>query len=318
MGLNMHGLKVGIALGGGAARGWAHIGVLKALAERGVKPDIVAGTSIGAVVGGCYSAGKLEELEAFVHTLTPRSVLRYLDLDITGSGLLSGTQLHNTLERHLSGLNIEDLGRTFVTVATEIGTGREIWLTKGPLVRAIRASYALPGIFKPVHINERWLMDGAFVNPVPVAVCRAMGADIVIAVNLHAGGLSRTSFMPMEVSARDDQAPDIDVEPPKKPRIPLLRTLRHQLFRKGNGKNAPGLSRVLLEAFNVTQDRIARARLAGDPPDVIISPRLFDMGLFEFHKAAPAIERGFEATMRQLQEIEFSADTCRPNGRTAV
>jgi NTE family protein len=302
--------KIGIALGGGAARGWAHIGVLKALEEYGITPHIIAGTSIGAVVGGCFAAGKLEQLEMFVHTLTPRSVLRFLDLDITGSGLLSGTRLYNTLEKHLAGVNIEDLGKTFIAVATEIGTGREIWLTEGPLVRAIGASYALPGIFKPVHINNRWLMDGAFVNPVPVAVCRAMGADIVIAVNLHSGGISRTAFMPMEVSAKDDAPPEtLEALPEKKMRIPLLRSLRHQLFRKGNGKNSPGLSRVLLEAFNITQDRIARARLAGDPPDVIITPRLNGMGLFEFHKAKVAIEKGYEATRRQLDEIELVTST---------
>jgi NTE family protein len=299
--------KIGIALGGGAARGWSHIGVLKALDAYGLRPDIIAGTSIGAVVGGCYAAGKLAELEEFVHSLTPRNVLKYLDLDITGSGLLSGTKLHKTLATKLEGIEIENLERTFIAVATEIGTGREIWLTEGSLIRAIRASYALPGIFKPVHINKRWLMDGAFVNPVPVAVCRAMGASVVIAVNLHAGGLSRTAFMPLEASADDDEAIDNGEEPPaKKPRIPLLRNLRHQLFRKGNGQNAPGLSRVLLEAFNVTQDRIARARLAGDPPDVIITPRLRDMGLFEFHKAEAAIRHGFDATIRQLDEIELS------------
>lgn len=310
----MRRFKIGIALGGGAARGWAHIGVLKALGQYGLRPDIIAGTSIGAVVGGCYAAGKIAELEDFVLRLTPRNLIRYFDLDITGSGLLSGAQLHNTLDRHLSGVVIEDLEKTFVAVATEIGTGREIWLTKGPLVRAIGASYALPGIFRPVHINDRWLMDGAFVNPVPVAVCRAMGADLVVAVNLHTGGLSRTSFMPMEASARDDTAPAEPPEPQpplkKKRRIPLLRNLRHQVFRKGNGKNAPGLSRVLLEAFNVTQDRIARARLAGDPPDVIVTPRLGEMGLFEFHKAKTAIDLGFDATMRQLDEIELSAHAC--------
>lgn len=300
--------KIGIALGGGAARGWAHIGVLKALDAYGMRPDIVAGTSIGAVVGGCYAAGKLAELEDFVHSLTPRNVLRFLDLDITGSGLLSGTRLHKTLATHLDHLDIKDLERKFVAVATEIGTGREIWLTQGPLIRAIRASYALPGIFKPVHINDHWLMDGAFVNPVPVAVCRAMGASVVIAVNLHTGGLSRTAFMPLQASAEDDEAVENGVEPTaRKPRIPLLRNIRHQLFRKGNGNNAPGLSRVLLEAFNVTQDRIARARLAGDPPDVIITPRLRDMGLFEFHKAEAAIRHGFDATIRQLDEIELSS-----------
>lgn len=301
--------KIGIALGGGAARGWAHIGVLKALAAHGLSPSVIAGTSIGAVVGGCYAAGKLGELEDFVTSLTPRSVLRFLDLDVRGGGLLSGSRLRRTLDKELEGVDIEGLEQCFVAVATEIGSGREVWLTKGPLVCAIRASYALPGLFRPVQINGRWLMDGAFVNPVPVAVCRAMGASLVIAVNLHPGGFSRTALTPMEATALDTSKPEMTMlePPPKKRRIPLLRSLRHQVFSQGNGDNAPGISRVLLEAFNVTQDRIARARLAGDPPDIVIAPRLGGMGLFDFHKSRPAIAEGYEATMRQLDEIEQTA-----------
>jgi NTE family protein len=306
--------KIGIALGGGAARGWAHIGVLKALTEYGLMPSVIAGTSIGSVVGGCYAAGKLEHLEDFVIRLTPRSILRYLDLDITGSGLVAGTKLRRTLDQELDGIDIERLGQTFAAVATEIGSGREIWLTKGPLVSAIRASYALPGIFRPIQINGRWLMDGAFVNPVPVAVCRALGASFVIAVNLHPGGVSRTALTPMEATAQN--APIVEAPPPeppaKKRRIPLLRNLRHKVLSKGNGDAAPGISRVLLEAFNVTQDRIARARLAGDPPDIVITPRLGGMGLFDFHKAEMAIAEGYQATMRQLDEIEQTTAAMRP------
>jgi NTE family protein len=305
--------KIGIALGGGAARGWAHIGVMNALAKAGVRPSVIAGTSIGAVVGGCHAAGKLDLLEDFVTQLTPRSLLRFLDLDFSGGGLMSGARLRRTLDKELEGLLIEDLGVQFVAVATEIGTGREVWLTKGPLVNAIRASYALPGIFRPVQINGRWLMDGAFVNPVPVAVCRAMGANLVIAVNLHHLGISRTALTPLEATAMDHKpVAEAPPEPPaKKPRIPLLRNWRHQVFNKGNGNSAPGISRVLLEAFNVTQDRIARARLAGDPPDVIITPRLGGMGLFDFHKSKTAIAEGYEATMRQLDEIAQAAAAIR-------
>lgn len=301
--------KIGIALGGGAARGWAHIGVLKALGEYGLAPSVIAGTSIGAVVGGCYAAGKLGELEDFVAQLTPRSVLRFLDLDVKGSGLLSGSRLRRTLDKELEGIEIDGLEQEFVAVATEIGSGREVWLTKGPLVTAIRASYALPGIFRPVQINGRWLMDGAFVNPVPVAVCRAMGASLVIAVNLHHGGISRTALMPMQATALDTSNAEmlINDQPMKQRGISILRNLRHQVFGKGNGDSAPGISRVLLEAFNITQDRIARARLAGDPPDIIITPRLGDMGLFDFHKSGPAIKEGYEATIRQLDEIEQTA-----------
>jgi NTE family protein len=311
----MHKDKIGLALGGGAARGWAHIGVLQALEEAGLKVGIIAGTSIGAVVGGCYAAGKLAELEAFVRILTPRSVLRFVDLDLRGSGLMSGARLHRTLDRELDGIQIEDLATAFVAVATEFGTGREIWLNSGPLVNAIRASYALPGMFRPIQINGRWLMDGAFVNPVPVAVCRAYGASIVIAVNLHHSGISRTALTPLEATATETMAEAPLPAPPeqqKKRGLPILRNLRHQVFGKGNGDSAPGISRVLLEAFNVTQDRIARARLAGDPPDVIITPRIGSVGLFDFHKANFAIAEGYEATRRQLDELMRTAHTIQP------
>lgn len=298
--------KIGVALGGGAARGWAHIGVLKALTEHGLEPSVIAGTSIGAVVGGCYAAGKLDGLEDYVTNLTPRSVLRFLDLDMGGGGLMSGTRLRRTLDRELGDIAIEDLPKTFVAVATEMGSGREIWLSKGPLVAAIRASSALPGIFRPIQINGRWLMDGAFVNPVPVAVCRAMGASLVIAVNLHHGGITRTALTPMEATSLDAASLEAPLaETPEKTRgLPLLRNLRHQIFGKGNGESAPGITRVLLEAFNVTQDRIARARLAGDPPDIIVTPRLAVMGLFDFHKSKLAIAEGYQATMRQLDELK--------------
>jgi NTE family protein len=300
---------IGLALGGGAARGWAHIGVLRALDEFGLKVGIIAGTSIGAVVGGCYAAGKLDELEAFVRVLTPRSVLRYLDLDLRGGGLMSGARLRRTLDTELDAIQIEELPTTFVAVATEFGSGREVWLNKGPLVNAIRASYALPGVFRPVQINGRWLMDGAFVNPVPVAVCRAYGANLVIAVNLHHSGVSRTALTPLEATATETGKALVPASPVAKKRgIPVLRNLRHQVFGKGNGESPPGISRVLLEAFNVTQDRIARARLAGDPPDVTITPRLGLMGLFDFHKATAAIQEGYEATRRQLDDIARNVD----------
>src|SRR4029078_6580801 len=175
---------IGIALGGGAARGWAHIGVLRTLIDAGLEPDIVAGTSIGAVAGACYVTGRLSELEDFAGGLPRRRVFGFLDFNFAGSGLITGQRLSSRLESHLREFNIEGLERKFVAVATELGTGHEVWLNKGSLVNALRASFSLPGIFRPVQLNGRWLIDGALVNPIPVSVCRALGARIVIAVNL--------------------------------------------------------------------------------------------------------------------------------------
>ena len=292
--------KIGIALGGGAARGWAHIGVLKTLMDAGFAPDIVAGTSIGAVAGGCYVAGKLDPLETFARGLTRRRVFGFLDFNFTGSGLITGQRLCNRFDEHLEHVAIEDMERKFVAVATELGTGHEIWLNKGRLVDAMHASYALPGIFRPVKINGRWLIDGALVNPIPVSVCRALGARIVIAVNLHWDVFGKGTVISdqeaIETHAEDDES----LEERGNGRA-ALHLLHRQFF---GGRDTPGISTVMMDAFNIIQDRIARSRLAGDPPDVSIAPELGDIGLFEFHRADEAIPNGAEATERQLDNIE--------------
>jgi NTE family protein len=298
-------LKIGIALGSGVARGWAHIGVLKALADAGVRPEIIAGTSIGAVVGACYAANKLDLLEEFARSLTTRQVFRYLDVNFAGSGILNGNRLGKRLEETLGLYRIEDLPIPFAAIATELGSGRETWLMQGPLVQAVRASYALPGVFKPVCISGRWLIDGALVNPIPVSVCRAMGAELVIAVNLHGDGPGRALLAAKELvpSPEDDAEADDGSAPPRKNGpMAAIKLLHRQLFGKADG--APGISRVMMEAFNISQDRIARSRMAGDPPDVTITTRLSAMGLFDFHRAAFAIAEGRSAALRRLDEIE--------------
>ncbi len=176
---------IALALGGGCARGWAHIGVLRALDEAGIEISMIAGTSIGALVGGCYLAGKLDELEEFARSLTRRRIFGLLDLNLRGSGLFGGMKLDARLREHMTGTRFETLPKPFVCVASEIRTGHEIWLSNGSLITAMRASYALPGVFEPVNCNGRVLVDGALVNPVPVSVCRAYEQPLVVAVNLH-------------------------------------------------------------------------------------------------------------------------------------
>ena len=297
--------KIGLALGGGSARGWAHIGVLRALNAEGIHPDIIAGTSIGAVVGGCYVAGELGALEQFARQLTRRKVLGFLDFNFSGSGLINGQRLCDILDRQLKGITIEAMEKRFVAVATEIGTGHEVWLSHGRLVDAMRASYARPGIFRPVALNGRGLFDGALVNPIPVSVCRALGARYVIAVNLAADSCGRGTVVP-HLEAADPEEPT-----PEQPEPGLIqrngravkKLLQRQVF--GRTDNGPGISRVMMEAFNIVQDRIARSRLAGDPPDVIIQPRLPTFGLFDFHRADALIECGVAATRREIEDIKL-------------
>jgi NTE family protein len=303
---------IGLALGGGAARGFAHIGVMRRLLEHGIVPDVIVGTSIGAVVGGCYAAKEMDNLETWARTLTVRGVLSYLDISLSGSGLIGGGHLASRLETSLKDTRIDDLPIRFAAIATEFNTGHEIWLTRGRLSEALRASYALPGIFPPVLIGGRWLVDGALVNPVPVSAARALGARLVIAVNLNADLFGRGTII---ASHGSDDIEPVSTQVKSNGLRGMFagdRSMRRQfLGRRGR----PGLPTVMVEAFNVMQDRITRARLAGDPPDVLISPRLGSVGWFEFHRAAEAIQIGTEATEKAIDAVsEAVTALSQPNG----
>jgi NTE family protein len=294
--------SIGLALGGGAARGFAHIGVLRTLLAHGIKPDVIAGTSIGALAGGLYAAGHLDAFEEWARGLTRRTMLGYLDLTFFGSGLIRGERLADRLVKVIGDIPIEDLPLRFAAISTEVGTGHEIWLTRGRLDAALQAAYALPGIFAPVWLGKRWLVDGALVNPVPVSAARALGARVVIAVNLNADLFGRGAVI---ASHGTEEAP-----PPAPHNVPTAgdgadaaaqRLIKRQVL---GSAERPGFYSVMMDAFNIMQDRITRARLAGDPPDASISPRLGKIGLADFHRAAEAIELGQQATERAIPLIE--------------
>ena len=304
---------IGLALGGGAARGFAHIGILRALIAHGIVPNVVVGTSIGAVVGGAYAAGHLDTLEEWARSLQPRNIFSYLDIRLNGSGLIGGTKLAAQLEQSLGHIQIEDLPIKFASVATEVRTGHEIWLTHGRLVDAMRASYALPGIFAPMLVGDRWLVDGALVNPVPVSTARALGAEIVIAANLSNDvfGHSTTIFS----HGTEADAPEAIIEPAPPRRglgkfFSIERTVKREFF---GGGGRPGISTVMVDAFNIMQDRITRARLAGDPPDLLISPRVGQIGWFDFHRADDLIAHGTRAAERTIEAIVEAIEILAPS-----
>lgn len=301
--------EIGLALGGGVARGWVHIGVLRALLKAGIEPDVVSGTSIGAVVGGLYLAGHLGALEDWARSLTSRSLFGYLDFNWGGNSLITGERLGKLLDSYLGDICIENLTRPFATVATELTTGNEHWLRQGKMVDVIRASYALPGVFAPMRLDERWLVDGALVNPCPTSVCRALGGRFIIAVSLHsdhygaqngevatAGGAElsaengngHTNGEGSWLSAISSLRPD--------------RLMWKQLF--GATQNQLSLSNVMLSGLNILLDRISRARLAGDPPDVLIAPRIGHIGLMDFHRAEEMIELGEKSANAVIPEIK--------------
>jgi NTE family protein len=268
-------------------------------------------------VGGCYLAGKLNELEEFARSLTRTNIFRYMDFTIAGAGIISGSRLAATMEKHMGGMTIEQLPANFISVCTDITTGHEIWLHDGPLIESLRASYALPGVFAPITHGGRQLVDGALVNPVPVSACRLYEPDIVIAVDLNSETFGRGTVIrashyepvpsgPETAVARSASWLDffsqtdhrgihgaVDAPAPE-------RTLTQP---KVQPKSHLGTMGVMMEAFNIIQDRITRARMAGDPPDFTIRPRLAAIGLAEFHKADEAIRIGYQEGLKRIREL---------------
>src|ERR1700682_5739112 len=306
---------IGLALGGGAARGFAHIGIVRTLIAHGIVPNVVVGTSIGAVVGGAYASGHLDTLEAWARSLQPRNILGYLDIRLNGSGLIGGDQLAGQVEAAIGPTLIEDLPVKFATVATEVRTGHEIWLTHGRVVEAMRASYALPGIFAPVLVGDRWLVDGALVNPVPVSAARAFGAEIVIAANLSSDVFTHSTTIYEHGAPADAPEAVIEPVPPKRGFGKLFspeRTMKREFF---GGGGRPGISSVMVDAFNIMQDRITRARLAGDPPDLLISPRVGQIGWFDFHCADDLIAYGARAAAPAIDSIQEAIHNLAPRSR---
>jgi NTE family protein len=278
-------MRIGIALGSGSARGWAHIGVLKALGELGIRPSIICGCSIGALVGAAAACQKLAPLESWVRSLRKWDIVRLLDLRL-GSGLIEGNDLMAALDHLFAGQQIEHLPINYAAVATDLASGREIWLRSGPLTTAVRASIALPGLFSPLRHQERWLIDGGVTNPVPVSLCRAMGADRIIAVNLNSDIVGK------------------HLRPRQTQQNPRIQQILDRLHLNNNPASDPGMFEVMASAINIMQLHITRSRMAGEPPDIIIAPRLAQIPLLDFDRARETISEGIAAVERQRAALE--------------
>lgn len=263
-------LKIGIALGAGSARGWTHIGVLRALDAAGIQPHVVCGTSIGALVGAVYADGKLDELSEWVTALTWRKVMGFFDVSF-GGGIIKGARLTAFMRDKFMSKSIAELALPFGAVATNLINGGEIWLREGRVADAVRASIALPGLFTPQNSDGRLLVDGALVNPVPVSLCRAMGAEFVIAVDLSSNMVGRH-----------------------------VRRLESDTARR---RRTLSMMEVVTDSLSIMQVRLTRSRLAGEPADVVIMPRLGRLRLLDYHRGAEAIEEGAEATEVMIPQI---------------
>lgn len=300
------GRRVGVAFGSGSARGWAHLGVIHALEERGIRPMAVAGASVGALIAAAYASGQWQALESWVRTLTRVDVWRLLDTTFRGGGIVRGNRLMQAIGERIADRQIESLPIAFAAVAADLNTGEEIWLRSGSMLAAVRASSGMPGLFTPFWHQERWMIDGGVVNPVPVSVCRALGADYVIAVNLNVPVRERwmtrrkvesvaTPAMPAEPReesmaeaswARFDRFSEL--------LDGLVESLRPEPSRD------PGLFDVMAGSIHIMQEHIARSRMASDPPDLEINPPLGHLQLMDFHRAAESIAVGYECAVRAL------------------
>ena len=299
--------RIGLALGGGAARGWAHIGIINALEEAGIKPDVVAGTSIGALVGGAYVCGYLDDLEAWIRELTWQEVVSMLDIRLSG-GLIHGSKVLKRLGEGMDGKQIESLPITFGAVATDLDSGKERWLREGDMLAAVRASIALPGLFSPFKHEQGWLVDGGLVNPVPVSLCRAMGADFVIAVDLnsqvlHHRNLQRRNEEEKRALERQQR---VEAESGSNDRLGYLLQGFLDKIRTNNDlkEPIPSLLDVAISSITIMSSRITRSRLAGDPAEMLLLPRLAEIGLLEFHRGAEGIAEGRHEVKRHMALIE--------------
>ncbi len=284
--------RTGLALGSGGARGWAHIGVLHVLAEEGLAPDILCGTSIGAVIGALHLVGKLPDFADFTRRLNRLRLSQFFDFKIGAGGVIGGGRVLKVLEGIFAGATIQSLPRTFACVATDLASGDEVWLTEGRITEALRASYAIPGLFPPVEIGKRWLMDGALVNPIPVSLARALGAETIIAVDVNAGILA-----PMR--SDEDQ---------------LDRARRGTGFTRGLfGRRKGGHSTlgVLTRSFQIAQTRLSRIRLAQDPPAIVLCPDVGHIGPLEFYRAGECIAAGEAAVRQSLPAIAAALGAAR-------
>jgi NTE family protein len=288
-------LRIGLALGSGSARGWAHIGAIRALEEKGVKPDVICGTSIGALVGAVYASGELDQLEAWVTGLAWTKVVRLMDITWKG-GLIRGQRLFNLFRATFQDVDISQLSVPFGAVATELSTGREIWLRHGKLLDVVRASIATPGLFTPVVQDGMILVDGGLVNPVPVSMCRALGAEIVIAIDLSWGKLGAYRNMGRDLPVQPAQAPGWL----ERVRPGWLGGVRS----KGEEPAIPSIFEVFNTALDIVEQRVARSRLSGEPADVLITPLLPNFGTMEYHRAKEAIAEGRVAVERMMPLIE--------------
>jgi len=305
----MNDFKVGLVLGSGSSRGWAHIGAIEALQDANIPIDLVTGCSVGAFVGAVFASGGLDRLKKYVIDMDGEHMFSFSDLTLIRSGLLDGDKKISELFcMHTDKKNFDELEIPLKVVAADMHSGDQVVLDSGNLLKALRASMSYPGLFAPVRHRNRWLIDGGVVDPVPIGVARAMGADIVIAINLDSKLVSRRRHEETEVVAKND--------PPlfRNEFIKSLatryeaveKTIRKRLeVKKKKKPTPPGTREVIMSSIELMQDRITRVNFAVNPPDMLITPRLGDLKMLDYDQVEHAIEEGYIATQNKINDIRM-------------
>ncbi|MCM4082163.1 patatin-like phospholipase family protein [Paractinoplanes hotanensis] len=284
--------RVALALGSGGARGFAHIGAIEVLEERGFEVSAVAGSSMGALVGGVMAAGRLKDFRDWAVSLKQRDVLRLLDPKWAAAGAIGAERLITHLNEFLTDVEIENLPIPYTAVATDIEARREVWFQKGLLRTAVRASIAIPGVITPVVIDGRLLADGGLLNPVPIEPTAASGADLTIAVSLQAPRTHQELASPVRATATPQWVEGIRQRfAPRKTAPALPDDLR--------------IGTVLALSLDAMQDLIARYRLAGLPPDIHIAVPVSASGVMDFSRAAELVALGRELTTKALDDAGY-------------
>ncbi len=312
-----------LALGSGSARGLAHVGVLNALEKLDIKVDAIAGSSIGAIVGGLHAGGGLDGWVELMRGMDRQGILWFLDPVLPVSGLFGGKRTARVLYSLLGERRIELLKLPFVAVACDLTNGSEVRLSEGELVNSLRASYAIPGIFTPIKIGEQWLTDGGAVAPVPVAAASAFGFSHLLAVDLHAESFSTPGEDPKETALGAAQEAPEPSDEEKKRSQELLNSMAdfvsdtatkvagkaarfwRRVIGRGPRRGAPGLADVIGDTMAFAQMTIAKRDIELNPPDVVLRPRLPEVGIFDYHRAAEIIAEGERCTFEAYEKGEL-------------
>jgi NTE family protein len=302
---------VGLALGSGSSRGWAHIGAIEALEEEGIPIDNVAGSSVGSYVGALYASGSLKSLKEFVLSMDGKKVFSYFDVVLPRSGILNGTKrLKELFSFHTDAEDFSELNIPVMMVATDLTTGKKVVLKSGNILTALRATMSIPGLFAPVMVKGRWLVDGGLVDPVPVGVARALEADVVIAVDLNSGVVShqkpKRKIKPAVPKTVDSTAYDSEllnkmVAYYEHAETSFTSRINELLHRESS---TPDIIETVMTSINIMQERITRINLAVEPPDVLIQPRLGQLKMMDFDQVEQTIEEGYISVKEKIADIK--------------